>query len=52
MRDLYERYLSAELDNVDARTAQTPLEANDHIPDVDLWEAHQRQKLELMILRP
>jgi starch phosphorylase len=50
MRDLYERYLSAELDNVDARNGTDAFwKRTDHIPDVDLWEAHQRQKLELMI---
>jgi glycogen phosphorylase len=50
MRDLFERYLSAELDNVDARNGTDAFwERTDQIPDVDLWEAHQRQKLELMI---
>jgi hypothetical protein len=50
MRDVYERYLGAQLDNVDARN-DTDLfwERTDQIPDVDMWEAHQRQKLELMI---
>ncbi len=50
MRDLFERYLGAELDNVDARNSSDRFwERTDQIPDVDLWEAHQRQKLELMI---
>ena len=50
MRDLFERYLGAELDNVDARNGSDRFwERTDQIPDVDLWEAHQRQKLELMI---
>ena len=50
MRDVYERYLGAQLDNVDARNDTDRFwERTDQIPDVDLWEAHQRQKLELMI---
>ena len=50
MRDIYERYLGAELDNVDARNVSDRFwERTDQIPDIDLWEAHQRQKLELMI---
>jgi starch phosphorylase len=50
MRDIFERYLGAELDNVDARNGSDRFwERTEQIPDVDLWEAHQRQKLELMI---
>jgi starch phosphorylase len=50
MRDIFERYLGAELDNVDARNGTDRFwERTEQIPDVDLWEAHQRQKLELMI---
>ena len=50
MRDVYERYLGAQLDNVDARNDTDHFwERTDQIPDMDMWEAHQRQKLELMI---
>jgi starch phosphorylase len=50
MRDIFERNLGAELDNVDARNGSDRFwERTEQIPDVDLWEAHQRQKLELMI---
>jgi starch phosphorylase len=50
LRYLFERYLGAELDNVDARNASDGFwERTDQIPDMDLWESHQRQKLELMI---
>jgi starch phosphorylase len=50
LRYLFERHLGAQLDNVDARNeADRFWERTDQIPDVDLWEAHQRQKLELMI---
>lgn len=50
MGDVFRRYLGAELDNVDARNvAERFWERTDQIPDMDLWEAHQRQKLELMI---
>ncbi len=50
MRYLFERDLGAELENVDARNGTGAFwERTDQIPDVDLWEAHQRQKLELMI---
>jgi starch phosphorylase len=50
MREIFERYLRAELDNVDARNDSDRFwDRTDQIPDVDLWEAHQRQKLELMI---
>ena len=50
MRDIFERYLGAQLDNVDVHNgAEGFEERTDQIPDVDLWEAHQRQKLELMI---
>jgi starch phosphorylase len=50
MRDIFERYLGAQLDNVDAGNGSAGFwELTNRIPDVDLWEAHQRQKLELMI---
>ncbi|HEY1168166.1 MAG TPA: alpha-glucan family phosphorylase [Candidatus Limnocylindrales bacterium] len=50
MRELFERYLGTELDNIDSRNGTHRFwERAEHIPEVDLWEAHQRQKLELMI---
>ena len=51
MRYLYERHLGAHLDNVDAPDGSTVSfwERTDLIPDMDLWEAHQRQKLEMSI---
>ena len=50
MGDLFERYMDAEQDNVDARDGSGRFwEKTDRIPAADLWEAHQRQKLELMI---
>jgi starch phosphorylase len=50
MRDVYERYLGADLDNIDTTTSvNRSWERTDKIPDVELWESHQRQKLELMI---
>jgi starch phosphorylase len=50
MGELYERYLGAQLDSLDARNgAESFWERVDQIPDVELWSAHQRQKLELMI---
>jgi len=50
MGELFERYMDAELDNVDARDGSGSFwEKTDRIPTADLWEAHQRQKLELMI---
>ena len=50
MRYIFERDLGAELDNVDARDGAGKFwERTDQIHDVDIWEAHQRQKLELMI---
>jgi starch phosphorylase len=50
MRDLFERHLGAELDDLDARDAPRRFwERVARIPDDELWEAHQRQKLELAI---
>ncbi len=50
MGELFEKYLGAELQNLDAGgSAERFWERTDHIPDDELWEAHQRQKLELMI---
>ncbi len=50
MRDLFARHLGAELDDIDARKRSNRFwERTDQIPDKGLWDAHQRQKLELMI---
>jgi glycogen phosphorylase len=50
MGELVQRYLGVNMDNVDAAGASLDFaERTDQIPSVDLWEAHQRQKLELMI---
>ena len=48
--ELFDRYLGAKLDNLDARNGSDRFwERTNQIPDVELWSAHQRQKLELMI---
>jgi starch phosphorylase len=48
--ELFERYLGAQLDSLDARNGTERFwERTDKIPDAELWSAHQRQKLELMI---
>ena len=48
--DIFERYMGVDLDCVDAANGSGPFwERTDQIPNADLWEAHQRQKLELMI---
>ena len=48
--ELFERYLGAQLDSLDAHNGTERFwERTDQIPDVELWSAHQRQKLELMI---
>ena len=50
IRESLERYLDADLDVVeDATEAGRFWERIDRIPAGDLWEAHQRQKLELAI---
>jgi starch phosphorylase len=50
IREALERYLDADLDVVeDANEAGRFWERIDRIPADDLWEAHQRQKLELAI---
>ena len=50
MGDLVERFLDADLDNLDNQTgARRFWERIDRIPAADLWEAHQRQKRELAI---
>ena len=50
IRDLYERYLDADLDDLDATTAATRWwERIERIPATELWEAHVRQKRELAV---
>jgi starch phosphorylase len=50
MRDLDQRYLGADLDALDRRNRGTPFwERVDRLPARELWEAHQRQKLELTL---
>jgi glycogen phosphorylase len=50
LRDLLERYLDADLDDLDGQTDDSRWwERLDRIPDDELWEAHMRQKLELAI---
>ncbi|HEX7950888.1 MAG TPA: alpha-glucan family phosphorylase [Candidatus Limnocylindrales bacterium] len=48
IRELYEKYLDADLDDLDNSTAATRWwDRLDRIPAADLWEAHLRQKSEL-----
>ena len=50
MRDLLERYLDADLDDLDGKTnSRRWWERLDRIPETELWEAHQYQKLEFAI---
>ena len=50
IRELDERYLDADLDDLDASTAATRWwDRLDRIPAAELWEAHVRQKQELAI---
>jgi starch phosphorylase len=50
LAEVFQRHLGIRLDDVDSRSGSGHFwERTDEIPDVDLWEAHQRQKLELMI---
>jgi glycogen phosphorylase len=50
IRDTVERHTNARFDAMDdARSADRFWERIEQIPDKDLWEAHQRQKLELSI---
>ncbi len=50
VRDMLERQLGAELDNMDDGSSGARFwERIDDIPAHELWEAHQRQKLELSI---
>lgn len=50
IRELFERYLDADLDDLDAQTSATRWwERIERIPAAELWEAHVRQKRELAI---
>jgi starch phosphorylase len=50
VRDLFERLLDADLDDLDNSTSATRWwERLERIPSAELWEAHQRQKLELAV---
>ena len=48
MRGLFGRYLNADLDDLDRGTAR-PWDRIDKVPRLDIWEAHQRQKLEMTL---
>ena len=50
IRDLYERYLDADLDNLETGTpASRWWERIDQVPAAELWAAHLRQKSELAL---
>src|SRR4051794_33659199 len=50
MRDLVERFLDADLDDLDNTTgARRFWERIERLPAADLWEAHERQKRELAL---
>ncbi|HXG40182.1 MAG TPA: alpha-glucan family phosphorylase [Candidatus Limnocylindrales bacterium] len=49
IRELLERRLGADLDNLDPQARDRFWERIDELPAAELWEAHQRQKLELAI---
>ncbi|MBI3751580.1 MAG: alpha-glucan family phosphorylase [Chloroflexi bacterium] len=50
IRELYEKYLDADLDDLDASTAATRWwDRLDRIPAAELWGAHLRQKSELAL---
>jgi starch phosphorylase len=50
MRETLERYTNADLDAMDDQPADRRFwERIDQVPGEELWEAHQRQKLELSI---
>jgi len=49
MGELFLRYLDTQLDSLDAATAPSASGSGRPDPDAELWKAHQRQKLELMI---
>ena len=49
-RELFERHLDADLDDLDGQTDAAHFwERVGRVPDRDLWEAHQYQKLELAV---
>jgi starch phosphorylase len=50
IRELFERYLDADLDDLDPQTNATRWwERIERIPATELWEAHVRQKRELAV---
>jgi glycogen phosphorylase len=50
VRDLFVRHLRADLDDLDGKPGSVRFwDRLDRIPAIDLWEAHQRQKLEMTI---
>jgi starch phosphorylase len=50
MRDALERYTNADFDAMDSEPAERRFwDRVEQLPTEDLWEAHQRQKLELAI---
>ena len=50
VRELFERYLDADLDDLDGQTSATRWwERIDRIPAAELWEAHVHQKRELAV---
>jgi starch phosphorylase len=50
IRELYEKYLDADLDDLDNSTeANRWWDRIDRIPAAELWEAHRRQKTELAL---
>jgi starch phosphorylase len=50
MRELFERYLDADLDDLDGETDATRWwERIDRIPAAELWDAHLRQKRDLSL---
>ncbi|HYC07343.1 MAG TPA: alpha-glucan family phosphorylase, partial [Candidatus Binatia bacterium] len=50
VRELLEHHLDADLDDLDGKSDNRRWwERLDRVPDAELWEAHQRQKLELAL---
>jgi len=50
MRDVFERYTNANLDRMDDQVEMRRFwDRIDQVPAAELWEAHQRQKLELAL---
>ena len=50
IRELFERYLDADLDDLDPQTSATRWwDRIERIPAAELWEAHVRQKRELAV---